>query len=149
MKYTVHVFKGIQGNVLIIPYGFDQNGIRRALNFPRKLLSSQENQDLGLAVRESFLVSKNSPVIEDVKSLPNVFEAATGIKTWSKFAREHILVDGMWDTEQGYTFEPMERQEDNSYMPRKTREKVQLGLNATDEEIGEAVNQAFSIIEGS
>ena len=149
MKYTVHVFKSIRDNVLIVPYGFDQNGIRRALNFPKQLPSSQGNHDLGLAVRESFFVSQNSPVIEDVKSLPNVFEAATGIKIWSKFAREHVLVDGLWDTEQGYTFEPMERQKDNSYMPRKSREKVQLGLNATDEVIGKAINQALSVIEGS
>ncbi len=149
MKYTQGIYKNINGRILIMPDGRDKQGVGRSLNMPAFVDTSQNFRELGKAVRDCFLVSQNSPPIEDVKTLGNVIEAATGIKIWSKFAREHVLIDGMWDTEQGYTFEPMERQKDNSYMPRKTREKVQLGLTATDEEIGKAINQAFSVIEGS
>ncbi|MBP2658493.1 MAG: hypothetical protein H6Q69_1525 [Firmicutes bacterium] len=149
MEYTVEVYKSNRGKVLIVPYGFDKNGVRRALNFPKQLPSIQETGGLGLTVKESFLVSKNSPIIEDVKSFPNVFEAATGTKSWTKFAKEHLLVDCSWEPGQGFTFEPMERQNDSSYMPRKNQEIIKLNIDSSDEEIGQAIQKAFSFIEES
>lgn len=149
MEYTVEAYKSNHGKVLIVPYGFDKNGVRRALNFPRQLPSILETCDLGRAVRESFLVSKNSPVIEDVKSLPNVFERVTGTKSWTKFAKEHLLVDCSWEPEKGFTFELMERQKDSSYIPRNNQDIIKLYINSTDEEIGQAIQKAFSFIEES
>lgn len=147
MKYSVHVHKSIRGNVLIIPFGIDKNRIRRALNFPKQLENIHDSNELGLAVRESFLVSEKSPVIEDIKSLPNVYRDATGIISWAKFAKEHFVVACSWDPERGYTFEPWERQKDNSYMPRKIRNIIEIGLGSTNEEIGEAIIKAFSLLE--
>jgi hypothetical protein len=147
MEYSVSIYKSKKGSLLLIPNGFDKHGIRRALDVFIKKEQPYDIEDLGQTLRELFNLSKDTPVIEDVKVLGRVFEIATGLKGWARFSKEHLCVGAGWNPEKGYQFIPRKRVKGGGYLSEKGDPVIKLGLGSIDEEIGKAVLEAFAYLE--
>ncbi len=147
MEYSVSVYKDKKGALILIPTAFDKQGLRRSLDIFKKLEESYDAEVLGETLRQYFQISKNSPVIQDVKSIGSAFEMATGIKNWSKFSKDRICVGAGWNLEKGYRIVPMKRVKGGGYLSEKGDPVVELGLDSSDKEIGEGVIKAFSFLE--
>jgi len=147
MVYSVGIYKDKKGGLLFIPDGFDKNGIGRALNCFKKLEQPYAGNVIGKMVKECLNISKETPTIEDVKALGNVFKMATGMKGWSKFSKEHLHVVSSLDPEKGYRFAPLKRVRGGGYLGEKGDPVIEIGLDSSDEEIGEAVIKAFAFLE--
>jgi hypothetical protein len=143
MVYSIGIYMDRKGALLFIPDGFDKNQIRRALNCFNKLEQPYEQKAIGEVIKETFLISQNTPMIEDIKTLENVFERATGTKGWSKFSKEHLHVSVVL-SDQGYRFAPLKRVRGGGYLGEVGDPVIEIGLDSSDQEIGEAVIRAFS-----
>lgn len=147
MVYSLGIYKDKNDTIIIIPYVADEHGIRREYNKPITLNKPYQHHIISNAVKESFRVSIETKCQISKQSV-NVWQIATGIKSWYKFSKEMLLVDGSFDPEKGYVFSPWKRQPDGSYST-KGIEKISYtaGLDASDEEIGELVLRAFSFLD--
>ncbi|MFX4260916.1 hypothetical protein ACOBQJ_01820 [Pelotomaculum propionicicum] len=147
MIYNVSIYKDKKDNILLIPYVFDEHGIRRKYNKPVTLEKPYQSFVIGKSVRECFKVSIETKCQQSEQAV-NVWQIATGIKSWYKFSKERLCVSGKFNPEEGYTFLPLKRQSDGSYTPEGI-EIIHLtaGLDAPDEEIGELVLKAFSFLD--
>ncbi len=146
MYYSIGIYKDKRENLLIIPDGFDENGIRREMNKFRIIEKPYDMKTIGEMVIEVFdEVVKNH--YQDAKSAVKVFEIATGIKSYSKFSKDRLLVLGNYSVDEGYTFSPWKRCPDGSYGLDKDDEKIEFkaNTNAYAEEIGELVTKAFEV----
>lgn len=146
MIFSISIYKDKKENLLIIPQSFDENGIRRNMNKFEKLEGPYTNSQIGDKVLVSFDTCKNEPVI-DSKSAINVYELAVRIKSFSKFSKDRLLVRGLLDLNNGYTFSQWKRYSDGSYGLDKGEEiEFKASVGATSEEIGRLVMEAFAAI---
>ncbi|MDU4961615.1 MAG: hypothetical protein E6X17_13265 [Sporomusaceae bacterium] len=145
MVYSIGVYRDRKGALLFVPDGFDKNGIGRSLDWFEKIELPYSHKSIGKAVKETLNISRNAPVIEDVKALGNVFERATGIKGWAKFSKEHLCVSAAL-SDQGYRFAPLKRVRGGGYLGEVGDPVIEIGLDSSEEEIGETVVRAFSFL---
>lgn len=144
MGAVIDIYKNKKGHFIIVPSGVDRNGIGRNLNSFKKLEEPVDVEGLGKTIKEYLKISEESAIIEDVKALGNVFEMATGIKGWSEFSKEHVLVSVIKNSESKYKISPMKRVKGGGYLSEKGDPELELETNAFNEDIGEAVIKAFS-----
>lgn len=143
LNYSIGIYKDKRENLLIIPDGFDENGIRRAMNKFRIIEIPYDMKTVGEIVIKVFDEVVKNPH-QDAKSAVKVFEIATGIKSYSKFSKDRLLVAGSFEADKGYIFSPWKRYPDGSYGLDKGEEiEFKANIKASAEEIGELVAKAF------
>ena len=145
--YSVSVYIDTKRNILIIPTAKNEHGIRMSVNHPQKLVWQGDNYlELGEKFLEAYHVSATHPPIKRDEAV-KVYAVATGIKSWSRFAREHQMISVVMVKEDPkFKIEFWKRQPDNSFgndmedvLP--TRE---LPEDATAEEIGRAIIDVYT-----
>lgn len=143
MDFSISIYKDKKENLLIVPQVFDENGIRRNSS-KYQIIEKPYSPDLiGEKVKKCFDTCINEPTINS-NSAVNVYELATGIKSFSKFSKDRLLVRGLFNQSSGFTFSPWKRYNDGSYGLDKGEEiDFKASTNATVEEIGELIIKAF------
>ena len=143
MIFSVSIYKDKKENLLIVPQSFDEYGIRRNMAKFEKLEKPYTELEVGEKVAICFNSCIKEPVI-DSKQAVNVYELAVGIKSFSRFSKDRLLVRGLFDASNGYTFSPWKRCADGSYGLDKGEEiEFKAKADANSEIIGELVMQAF------
>ena len=145
--YSVDVYIDTKSNILIVPSAKREDGFRVDANHPQKLAWEGNNYlELGEKFLEAYRVSVTHPPIKQDEAV-DVWTAATGIKSWSRFAREHQMVSVVMVKEDPkFKIEFWKRQSDNSFgndmedvVPNR-----ELPENATAEEIGHAIIDVYT-----
>ena len=96
---TVNVYFDQSGEFLIIPFSENEIGMWTAVNKPERLdWDGIAAKELGDKILKSLDVSKNS-VGPPIDQGPDVFELATGAKSWRAFAKTRQMVN--IDTDDG------------------------------------------------
>jgi len=143
MIFCISIYKDKKENLLIVPQSYDENGICRDMAKFEKLEKPYAKLDVGESVLKNFQACIKEPRI-DSKQAVNVYELAVGIKSYSKFSKDRLLVVGLFDASNGYTFSPWKRYADGSYGLDKGEEiEFKAKADANSEIIGELVMQAF------
>lgn len=147
LTYSIAIYKDRKENILIIPQAFDEDGVRRDVNKPIVLKAPYEISLLGKCVLESFEAIIKEPY-QHSKSAVKVYELATGIKSWTKFAKQRLFVYGSYNDKKGYEFSPWKRYSDFSYRNFENEEIILgAGVNADVDVIGELVVKAFDYLD--
>ena len=132
-------------NVLIMPRWKDEDGVGRNSKEFIKLEKDFNNKELGDSIINALKISQQN---KQENKKQKVYEIATGIKSWSTFAKQNKFVSVGKKIEGIYTITRMKRTKDNSYLLNeddlpKYQKTVEQELNA--EELGKLVMEMFDL----
>ncbi|MBP7174911.1 MAG: hypothetical protein KBA53_01665 [Thermoclostridium sp.] len=131
-------------NLLLIPLWRENGGPGRFSNKFVKLESGYSYEELGTYINNLLSISREN-VPEDKNQ--KVFELATGIKSWSAFAKKYQLVSVVL-TEEYYRVSKQPRKKDNSFGLDKDevdKYTLMLPINTQVSELGRKVLEAFDL----
>ncbi|MGP4107720.1 hypothetical protein [Virgibacillus sp. L01] len=145
--YSVGVYKNKNdGMIFMIPFGFDTDGVRTGLDKPNILHNPFDSNAIGNALKKSLDIVINEEYTRE--NMVDITEEITGIKSTAKFTKLHLNFSAKFNPEDGYKFKPRKRYSDSSYRNFEYEVPViKLDVNATDEEIGQAVLKTFDHCE--
>ena len=150
MIYTVSIYKDKKDGLLLIPTAKTEAGFSVEINKPIIMEKPFGIESIGEKVNQCFKICEKEPVqpIHHIKEVVKVFEIVTGIKSYSKFSKDRLLVNVFMDTEKGFTIMPTVRHSDGSYRPSKERyPEIMLDLSATSEQIGNVIMDVFQDLQ--
>lgn len=127
-----------QGEFLFVPFALDENGPWRAINRTQLYHSPVGDDLLGAAIRRALQYTDFS--LFDPKIIPHL--AATGCKSWPQFAKTRRLV--RVEFADSITLVPCERDRRGAFH-WMSDSGLRLPLNVSNEELGAAIRQAFSL----
>jgi hypothetical protein len=146
MIYQVTVYKDKKDCLLLIPNARTDAGFSVGINKPTIMEYPYDNVSIGEKVRESLKICTKEPIYSS-KNFIKVYEVVTGIKSFSKFSKDRLALEVFMDMEKGFIVLPLVRHSDGSYRPSNERyPDVKLDLNATNEQIGEAIQGGFELL---
>ena len=141
---SASVFFG-ENEFLIIPSAQNEIGAWTDVNEPERLKwDGSSVVELGEKILKSLTVSKNS-VGPPIGQKPEVFELATGAKSWRVFAKSRQMVNIETDDQDRLQVEFWRRNASFTYMPDPNNPKwtVKLPPDASAEAVGGAVIQVL------
>ncbi|OPZ87255.1 MAG: hypothetical protein BWY74_03443 [Firmicutes bacterium ADurb.Bin419] len=144
MSFLVNIYMDKKSNLLFIPTVYDMDGVCRDYNKPVILQNSNNFEEIGSNLKESFLVCKNGR-INSREEIVKVFELTTGIKSYSKFSKDRFLVWAEMDQEFIY-LTPCEKDSFGAYSPARKKAK-KLSSTIENKILGEQVIEMFSLMK--
>lgn len=146
MDSTIQALIDKDGVVLLIPYARDEEGIGRNINRPIVLGDYSDLSVLGKNILECFAVSRERRYRREELS-EKVYTLVTGIQSFSKFSKDRKCVFVLLNPSKGYTYKPMRRGSDGSYLSLDNEKYIEIGVDASEEAIGKALIDAFEKCE--
>ncbi|NBD24195.1 hypothetical protein [Paenibacillus glycinis] len=144
MEYSIGAYKHKDGTILLIPFAFDQDGVRRNLNIPRIYKLPYDLGGIGHGINECLEFSKMRYSLEDL--MQQVFKIVTGEGSYSKFSKNRLRADVILKEKIGYSFEPMKRCNDGSYEGmEKEEKKIEKNLQTSNIDLGESLLKVFEL----
>ncbi|MDR1702621.1 MAG: hypothetical protein LBR56_07580 [Sporomusaceae bacterium] len=144
----IKVFKS-DDEYIFIPSGQDKVGIRRVLDYFKKIGVNADKEILGEFAKKVFDYCKEHWFIENPDLDFDVYVNATG-KKWSKFFKAHNCVPIMLDPEKGFDVHPYfknERYKSYGITKDDVYPIYKLPVDCSDEELGEKIMKSFTFLE--
>ncbi|WHY78159.1 hypothetical protein QNH20_03055 [Neobacillus sp. WH10] len=144
MDFSVGVYKNINNNTLIlVPDGFNQDGIRCNINKPAMLKEPYKPALIGEKLKECFKITINHQYTDEYMKVI-VTRLVTGEKNDKKFVKNHLFQLVFFNKDNGFEFEAkMVSKDGRGYTLKPNTSALVLDEKASDTELGEAVLRTF------
>ncbi|MBQ3642698.1 CdiI family contact-dependent growth inhibition immunity protein [bacterium] len=147
--YDVDLYKG-ENQIIVVPTITNTGGFSVAMAWHRQIIDLENATKIGNTILEAFEHIGKSPVdarTEKEREEDSIWKNASKYKSYKSFNKNYILCGVILEENGEITISSTEKLEGNNGYGGNDKGRVYLNINASPEEIGNAVINCFIIME--